>query len=85
MGTAKTSPTIDYNCQAIGLAKNSILVSCNIIWKTPKELFGQLSISLKAVKWVTLLENETILWKSHHSGFGYENTTMVYILIPEFL
>ena len=85
LGTAKKPPTVYHNRQVIGLAKSFIWVFCNIIWKTLKELFGQPSISLKAVKWVTLLQNETILWESHYCGFDYEKTTLFYFLIIEFI
>lgn len=85
LGTSKKSPTVYHNCQIIRLAKSFIWVFCNIIWKSLKELFGQPSISLKAVTWVTLLQNETILWESHYCGFDFEKTTLFYFLIPEFL
>ena len=85
LGTSKKPPTVYHNCQINRMAKSFIWVFCNIIWKSLKELFGQPSISLKAVTWVTLLQNETILWESHYCGFDFEKTTLFYFLIPEFL
>ena len=85
LGTAKKSPTVDHNCKLLGWPKTSFGFLIMSYGKPQRNFFGQLSISLKAVKWVTLLQNETILWESHYCGFDYEKTTLFYFLIPKFL